>query len=117
MPPRVLCYGGSVLTQQAAALAAAGAAVVVVVVVALGVWLRRAPELRPGDSTGRGRFPARSLERVVVVGLAAVLLAGLSVWEVDGELQVGVAAVVTGVGWMWWRGSFLALRAGKGPRG
>ncbi|MDP2344499.1 MAG: hypothetical protein Q8O67_26325 [Deltaproteobacteria bacterium] len=105
------------LTQQAAALAASGSAVVVVVVVALLVFLRRAPPAGPGDLSGRGRFPARAIERGVVAGIAALALAGLSIWEVDSDVQVGVAAVVVALVWLWWRGSFLPLRAGETPRG
>ena len=104
------------LTQQAAALAAAAAAVVVVVAVTLFLWVRRAPAAGAVDAGGRGRFPARGIERAVVVGVAALALAGLSVWVKDGELQVGVGAVVVSLLWLWWRGSFLPLRAGP-PRG
>ena len=109
------------LTQPAAALAAAGSAVGVVVVVALFVWLRRAPGASPADLSGRGRFPARAIERAVVVAVCALTLASLAVLDMSTEVQAGVVAVVVAAVWMWWRGSFLALRAGPsehgGPRG
>ncbi len=96
------------LSEQAAALAAAGSAFGVVGVVVALLVARGAPH-PSGELSGRGRFPARGLERAVLAGVAAIALAGISAWNLDAEVQIGVAALVVGLLWMWWRGSFMAL--------
>lgn len=107
------------LSEQAAALAAAGVAIVVVVAVVMVLAFvvgRRVPPLANDELSGRSRYPARALERTFVVSLGALSAAALSIWEFDSDVQIGSAAVFCAAGWMWWRGSFLSLRA-RNPRG
>ena len=68
--------------------------------------------------SGRVRFPARALERAVVVGVFAVTLAAVIAVPDAGlattDVAVGVAAALVSLGWLVWRGSFMSLRSSGG---
>lgn len=111
---------------NALALVSALTAAAVAVAVAAVVVFRsaRADTVAP---SGRVRFPARALERAVVVGVFAVALAAVIAIEGAGgakdaggsansEVAIGVAVVLVSLAWLVWRGSFMSLRS-AGPPG
>ncbi len=69
------------------------------------------------DAKSRLRFPARALERLLIVGIVVIAAAVLVVFNVDGgadrDVVVGAVAVAVGLGWMLWRGTFLSLQVGS----
>lgn len=101
---------------NASALVSACAAGFVAVVIA-AVVVARSVRTPSAVATGRVRFPARALERAVVVGVFATALAAFASLDeagrVSADVVVGVCAVVTSLAWMAWRGSFMSLRAAE----